>query len=178
VSADDEPAVTIRTAVPADLPELQRVYREASLSNAGDAPLLLARPDLLVFPGEGIARGATRVAVPPGHVRGPVLGFATVNETADGDPDLEDLFVDPRFRRRGIARLLVLDAALSVREAGHRWLWVTGNPHALAFYRAVGFVGAGPVATALGEGVRLRLDVSRPPRADPGTPRGRTRRSG
>jgi hypothetical protein len=33
----------VRTAVAADLPTLQQVFKAASLSNAGDAPLLLAR---------------------------------------------------------------------------------------------------------------------------------------
>ena len=35
-------AVVIRTAVPADLPVLQQVFRAASLSNEDDAQLLLA----------------------------------------------------------------------------------------------------------------------------------------
>lgn len=160
MSGDGEPAVVIRGAVATDLPELRRVYREASLGNAGDAPMLLARPELLVLAGEGVAEGRTRVAVPGRDPRAPVLGFATSAVAADGEPELEDLFVDPRWQRRGIARLLVLDAARSVRETGHRRLWVTGNPHALGFYRAVGFLGDDAVATLLGEGLRLHLDVS------------------
>src|SRR5262249_30679337 len=44
-----ESGLAIRTAVAADLPALQQVYRAASLSNAGDAPMLLARPEFLVF---------------------------------------------------------------------------------------------------------------------------------
>jgi hypothetical protein len=34
-----QPALTIRTAVAADLPALRQVFRTASLSNAGDAPM-------------------------------------------------------------------------------------------------------------------------------------------
>jgi hypothetical protein len=33
------PVTIVRTAVSADLPELRRIYRSASLSNSGDAPL-------------------------------------------------------------------------------------------------------------------------------------------
>ena len=160
MSGDDERTVIIRSAVATDLPELRRVYRDASLGNAGDAPMLLARPELLVLAGEGVTEGRTRVAVPGRGARGPVLGFATLAGAPDGEAELEDLFVDPRWQRRGIARLLVLDAARSVQETGHRRLWVTGNPHALGFYRAVGFVGAHAVPTLLGEGLRLHLDVS------------------
>jgi ribosomal protein S18 acetylase RimI-like enzyme len=153
----------IRTAVATDLPELQRVYAAASLSNEGDAPLLLARPEFLVFAGDGIVEGRTRVAVTgtPGDDR--VLGFATVVVEEDGQLDLEDLFVDPQCRRRGIARRLILDAVRTAREAGHQRLSVTGNPHALAFYRAVGFVEIGQVETALAPAPRLQLDLDQAP---------------
>jgi putative acetyltransferase len=150
----------IRSAVAADLPELRRVFVAASLSNADDAPLLLARPEFLVFAGDGAADGRTRVAVTGPESGGRLLGFATVSLGAGG-PDLEDLFVDPPFHRRGIARRLVLDAVTTVRAAGHRRLSVTGNPHALAFYRALGFVVLGPTDTDLGPGIRMELDLHR-----------------
>lgn len=73
-----EPRLAIRTAVAADLPELQEVYRAASLSNAGDAPVLLARPEFLVFTGDGIAAGRTLVAVAGASGNDRVVGFATV----------------------------------------------------------------------------------------------------
>jgi hypothetical protein len=49
---------------------------------------------------------------------------------------------------------------MSIRQEGHRHLWVTGNPHAVDFYRAVGFVEVGPVAVELGTGLRMCLDVT------------------
>ena len=150
----------IRTAVAADLPALQRIYRAASLSNAGDAPMLLARPEFLVFTGDGVADGRTLVALagPPDEDR--LVGFATVAAGPDDEPELEDLFVDPDRRRRGVARQLVRRVADAARDAGHRRLWVTGNPHALPFYLAVGFVEVEPVATELGgAGLRMSLDL-------------------
>ena len=159
-----EPELTIRTAVAADLPALQQVYRAASLSNAGDAPLLLARPEYLVFTGEGIAAGRTLVALagPPDSRR--IVGFATLASLAPSNGDgleLEDLFVDPDWRRRGVARHLVQQIGNAAREAGGRRLWVTGNPHALAFYLAVGFVQSDQVSTELGTGLRMSLELSR-----------------
>jgi len=155
---ESEPA--IRTAVAADLPALQHVYRAASLSNAGDAPLLLARPEFLVFTGDGIAAGRTLVAVvgPSGNDR--VVGFVTVASGQDDAPELEDLFVDPAWRRRGIARQLVQRIVDTVRDSGHRRLWVTGNPHALAFYLAAGFVKTHQISTELGTGLRMCIDLS------------------
>lgn len=132
--------LAIRTAAAADLPALQQVYRAASLSNAGDAPILLARPEFLIFTGEGIAAGRTLVATvsPTGKDR--VIGFATVVAGEDDSLDREDLFVDPDLHRRGVARHLVRHVVNAARDAGHQRLWVTGNPHALAFYLAVGFI--------------------------------------
>jgi GNAT superfamily N-acetyltransferase len=157
---DARPESVIRTAIAADLPELRRVYKAASLSNAGDAPLLLARPEFLVFAGEGIAEGRTRVegSGPPGE--GQVVGFVTIAVNADGGLELEDLFVDPGWRRRGVARRLVADVVKTAREAGHRRLSVIGNPHALVFYRAVGFAEIDRIATVLGTGLRLELDLT------------------
>jgi GNAT superfamily N-acetyltransferase len=156
-----EPGLAIRTAVAADLPALQQVYRDASLSNAGDAPLLLARPEYLVFTGEGIAAGRTLVALagPPGSGR--IVGFATLATSQDDGLELEDLFVDPGRRRRGVARHLLQQIGDAAREAGARRLWVTGNPHALAFYVAVGFVQSDQVSTELGTGLRMSLELSR-----------------
>lgn len=155
-----ESRLAIRTAVAADLSALQKVYRAASLSNAGDTSMLLARPEFLVFTGDGIAAGRTLVAVagPPGNDQ--IVGFATVATGQDDDPELEDLFVDPTWRRRSVARHLVRQVVDTVRDTGHRRLWVTGNPHALAFYLAVGFVQVGQVSTALGIGLRMSLDLS------------------
>jgi GNAT superfamily N-acetyltransferase len=152
-------ALRIRTAIAADLPALQRVFREASLSNAADAPMLLARPEFLVFAGDGVSEGRTRVAVAGTADDAPIVGFATLVMGDDG-PELDDLFVDPAWRRRGAARRLVLDIAATAQRRGHRYLWVIGNPHALDFYLAVGFVETGRVATELSTGLRMRLDLT------------------
>lgn len=155
----EDPVSTVRTAVPADVPELQRIFRSAALSNPGDAPLLLARPEFLHFAGKGIAQGRTRVAVAGIEGKGAILGFATVTVGDEGEPELEDAFVHPLWQRRGVARRLIEDAVQAVRTSGHQRLWVTANPHAVAFYTAVGFVGSEQVATDLGAGLRLHLDI-------------------
>ncbi|WP_238009935.1 GNAT family N-acetyltransferase [Dactylosporangium sp. AC04546] len=160
----------IRTAIAADLPALRHVYREASLSNPADAPLLLARPEFLYFGGEHVAAGRTWVAE-----EDRIAGFATLTDGPEledlvaggpelgnhvnGGPELEDLFVDPARHRRGIASALVRHVAGVARAAGHRRLWVTGNEQALAFYRAAGFVLVGEVPTELGTGLRMVLDL-------------------
>ena len=151
--------VCIRTAVWADLPELRRIFRSAALSNAGDVEGLLARPEFLEFEGLAVGTGGTRVAQTQRAGTAVVVGFATVNLGEQGEPELDDLFVDPQCQRQGVARRLVEDAVETLRGSGRERLWVTGNPHASAFYTATGFLGTERVDTELGPGLRLHHHV-------------------
>jgi ribosomal protein S18 acetylase RimI-like enzyme len=146
-------SLIIRTAGPDDLPQVRTVYRRSSLSNEGDRDGLLHHPEYLVLPDEGLLEGRTRVAELSN--RG-IVGFATI-ERQSGTAELVDLFVDPDSMRQGVARALVDDAVASLANDGIIALEVTANPHALAFYTAMGFVVVDRVATPLGAGVRMRL---------------------
>jgi GNAT superfamily N-acetyltransferase len=149
-----ETVAIIRLGVPADLPAASDVYRSASLSNAGDRDSLLAHPEYLVLGPEGLAEGRTYVA----EEEGSLVGFATWVE-ADGVFELEDLFVDPGWRRRGIAAALVDRIAQVLRARGVQRLEVTANPHAMGFYRAAGFVDCGAAETVFGLAPRMMLPV-------------------
>ena len=145
----------IRDAGPADLPALRDVYRRASLSNEGDRMNLLANPDALEFPGlEGDDR-RTRVAAAGGRI----AGFATSVPAGDVI-ELDDLFVDPGWMRRGAGRALVLDAVAIARDLGARRIEVTANQHALVFYGKAGFIADHEVRTRFGPGIRMHLDVT------------------
>jgi GNAT superfamily N-acetyltransferase len=144
----------IRLGVPADLSAAADVYRRASLSNAGDHDNLLSHPELLILGPEGLAEGRTYVAEEDGSV----VGFATWAE-ADGSIDLEDLFVDPDWRRRGIAAALVGRIVDVLRARGAECLEVTANPHAREFYTAAGFIDCGVAETDFGAATRMRLTI-------------------
>jgi len=144
----------IRLGVPADLPAASDVYRSASLSNAGDRDNLLAHPEYLVLAPEGLAEGRTYVA----EVQRSLVGFATWIE-AGGVFELEDLFVDPGWRRRGIAAALVDRIAQVLRARGVERLEVTANPHAMGFYRAAGFIDCGVAGTVFGTAPRMALAI-------------------
>jgi GNAT superfamily N-acetyltransferase len=149
----------IRLGTPSDLFAVSGVYRSASLSNAGDRDNLLAHPEYLVMGPEGLIEGRTHVAVEDGSV----VGFATWAETEgdgrDGSVELEDLFVDPPWMRHGIATALVSRIVDVLRSRGARSLAVTASPHALGFYRSVGFVDDGVAETDLGSAPRLLLTI-------------------
>ena len=144
----------IRLGVPADLSAATGVYRRASLSNAGDRDNLLAHPEFLILGPEGLAEGRTYVAEEDGSV----VGFATWAE-ADGSFELEDLFVDPGWRRRGIAIALVSRIVDVLRAGGAEFLEVTANPHAREFYSAAGFTDCGVAETEFGAAPRMRLAI-------------------
>ena len=145
----------IRLGTSADLAAASSVYRRASLSNAGDRDNLLAHPEYLILGPQGLAEGRTHVAEEDGSV----VGFATWAGTA-GTIELEDLFVDPGYVRRGIATALVNCIAEILRARGAKRLEVTANPHALEFYRAVGFTDCGVAETDFGAARRMALMLS------------------
>jgi GNAT superfamily N-acetyltransferase len=145
----------IRLGTSADLAAATSVYRRASLSNAGDRDNLLAHPKYLILGPEGLAEGRTHVAEEDGSL----VGFATWIETA-GTIELEDLFVDPGYMRRGIAAALINRIVEVLRARGVERLEVTANPHALGFYRAVGFIDCGVAETEFGAAPRMELAIS------------------
>jgi GNAT superfamily N-acetyltransferase len=143
--------VRIRLATTDDVGVVRELYRRSSMSNEGDWDLFARHPDLLDWPGHGIDEGRTRVAV----IDDLVVGFATLSFDAS-TPEVEDLFVDPDWMRRGIGRALVEDLIATVRAMGRTALEVDANPHALSFYRRVGFIELGAVAVEYGTGMRMR----------------------
>jgi GNAT superfamily N-acetyltransferase len=147
----------IRDAVPADVAVLRQLYRRASLSNEGDRMNLLAHPDALEWGGLGGDDRRTRVAATAG---GRIAGFATSLPAGDA-LELDDLFVDPDWRRQGAARTLVLDVVAHARNEGIGRIQVTANQHALVFYEKAGFVADHEVQTRFGPGLRMHLDVAR-----------------
>jgi len=150
----EDSVAIIRLGVPADLRAASDVYRSASLSNAGDRDNLLAHPEYLVLGPEGLAEGRTFVA----EEEGSLVGFATWIE-AGGVFELEDLFVDPAWMRRGIATALVNRIAQVLRARGVERLEVTANPDAMGFYRAADFLDCGVAGTVFGPAQRMTLAI-------------------
>ena len=151
---DTDPMIRLGTA--ADLTAVTDIYRRASLSNDGDRDRLLAHPEHLVLEPEGLAEGRTHVAEEDGSV----VAFATWAENEGGRMELEDLFVDPKWMRRGIATALVNRICDELRSRGTDTLEVTASPDALGFYRSVGFIDVGVAQTSFGRAPRLQLRLS------------------
>jgi len=149
--------IRIRDAHAGDEEVLARIFRDASLSNAGDRDSLLAHPEALTFSADLGARARTRVAT---LADGTVVGFATTRSTDPGVLELEDLFVDPGAMRQGVARELVRSIAAAAQREDVARIEVTANVHALGFYDALGFVAGSPVETEFGQARRMHVDVA------------------
>jgi GNAT superfamily N-acetyltransferase len=145
----------IRAAAESDIAVLQALFVASSMSNEGDRANMVEHPAVLVFDGEGVREGRTRVAVDGGEI----VGFSTFVVTPDFI-EVEDLFVEPGRMRGGVGRALIDDLVETARSTSMPCLEVTANPHALEFYEAVGFVAGESVETQFGPGIRMRMVVA------------------
>ncbi len=145
----------IRRALISEQAELEDLQLRASLTNAGDRDALLAHPDAIELPPAQIAAGGVFVA----EWKGAIVGFAAVEPRADGESELDALFVDPNARRRGIGLLLIEHCAELARTRGSAALYVVGNFHAEEFYAACGFNVIGKAETRFGAALRMRMMV-------------------
>jgi GNAT superfamily N-acetyltransferase len=145
----------LRDATSNDLPRLQEVFRRSSLSNEGDRAALLDHPEALIFPPASLSNGRVRVAIMQGDL---IVGFATTVAKV-GFLELDDLFTDPDWKRRGVATTLVDDVVAFATTIGIARISVIANPHAAPFYQHAGFVAEGTVSTDFGEALRMHLTV-------------------
>src|ERR1700722_16953970 len=141
--------VRIRLADCSEQKAPEALQLRASLTNTGNRDALLSQPEAIELPMEQIEVGAVFVA----EWSGGIAGFSAILRRADGATELDALFVEPDFRRRGIGRLLVEHCSNMVRRRGSTALHVIGNPHAEVFYRECGFERMGMAATRFGPGL-------------------------
>ena len=148
-------AILTRPAMPSEQKELERLQLRASLANVGDRDALLAHPDAIELAVDQIACGRVFVS----ECEGEIVGFAAIEPRADGDSELDAMFVEPNMQRRGIGRALVEYCADVARKQGSKYLHVVGNPHAENFYLATGFDKIGMTQTRFGPGLLMRKSV-------------------
>ena len=127
----------------ARLASLEELERRAGLNNPGDREAMLVHPEVIEVALDQIVSGDVFVL----EADGVVAGFAAVKPRSDGNTDLDGLFVEPEMQRRGFGRLLVEYCAGVARTRGSGALYVVGNPHAEAFYKACGFEQIGTSET-------------------------------
>jgi GNAT superfamily N-acetyltransferase len=138
------PQLTIRTAVPADIPEILAFIRELAEYEREPASAVATEADLLRDGFGPVPRFHCLIATWQDQPAGFALFFYNYS-TWRGHAGIyiEDLFVRPAFRGRGIGKsLLAAVAAIAVAEGCHRleWAVLDWNTPAIDFYKSVGAV--------------------------------------
>jgi GNAT superfamily N-acetyltransferase len=133
----------LRRALPSDVPVILQLVRELAEYERAPGEVVASEADLLR---DGFGAGPPRFFVELAECDGQVAGFALWffnYSTWQGRAGLylEDLFVRPALRGRGIGKaLLVHLARTAVAEGCGRFVWqvLDWNAPAIAFYEALG----------------------------------------
>jgi GNAT superfamily N-acetyltransferase len=145
----------LRRAVAADVPEILALVRELAEYERAPAEAVATAADLLR---DGFGAGPPRFHVELAEWDGAVAGFALWffnYSTWQGRPGLylEDLFVRPAHRGRGLGKALLVHLARTALAEGcgrFQWQVLDWNAPAIAFYEALG-------AKALSEWITMRV---------------------
>ncbi len=137
----------IRAAVPADVPVLLQLVRELAVYEREPDAVVATEDDLFrALFGDGTC--SAQVALLDDRPDGDVVGFALwypTFSTWTGQPGmwLEDLFVRPAARGRGLGVALLRALAQVCRERGYprfEWEVLDWNTASIGFYRSLGAV--------------------------------------
>lgn len=141
--------VWTRRARPNERFDLKELQHRSSRALPEYREQLDANPEAIYLPLEQIERGEVVVAEGVGGV----AGFAVILIGQDS-AELDGLFVEPNFWRRGVGTVLVEIAAHEARQAGLS-LTVVAAPAARGFYEKCGFSVEGDAETRFGPALRM-----------------------
>ncbi|GLQ57586.1 GNAT family N-acetyltransferase [Devosia nitrariae] len=144
-------APVIRPARAEERHELIELQRRASLMHEAYREALTAHPEAVDLPAAQIDDGSVLVA----ELGARLAGFIVMLPNG-AEVEVDGLFVEPGFWRRGIGRVLMAAGEAEARPLGVARLSVIAAPEAEAFYAACGFVTTGPESTPFGPAIRMR----------------------
>ncbi|WP_409485020.1 N-acetyltransferase family protein [Arsenicicoccus dermatophilus] len=162
----------IRPATPQDLPALHRLVRDLATYERAPDQATGTEADLgaALFPADGQPRVWADVAEVDGAVVAMAVWFPSFSTwTGRHGIWLEDLYVDPAHRGRGLGGALLATLAHRVVERGWtrlEWTVLDWNAPALGFYRSLGAVGQNGWTTQRLTGEALAHVAARPTTGD------------
>ena len=129
--------------------------RRARLEEAGPLTELVLRSKASWgYSAEFMARCREELRITPAKLTALAVWVAVVNELLAGmialrinpaarTAEIEDFFVEPAVRGRGIGTALAAEGLATCRLEGVRWVSVDADPNAEAIYRRLGFHSTG-----------------------------------
>lgn len=134
--------LTLRPAVPSDIPQILQFIRDLAEYEREPQAAVATAADIQKYAFSEHPLVHVTLAEWEGRPAGFALWFLNFS-TWEGKPGiyLEDLFVSPEFRGRGIGKALLQElAARAVREGWTRFVWqvLDWNTPAIDFYEAHG----------------------------------------
>jgi diamine N-acetyltransferase len=152
--------LTLRPAVPTDAALIVSYIRELAAFEREPEAAIATESDILRYAFSGNPLVWVTMAEWKGEPAGFALWFLNFS-TWQGKPGiyLEDLFVRPRYRGKGIGKSLLKHlAALAVKEGWTRFVWqvLDWNTPAIEFYEAMGAKVMRPWLTCRVEGAAIQ----------------------
>jgi GNAT superfamily N-acetyltransferase len=135
---------------------LEDLQRRASLVYEETRAQLLAFPEAIELPAIQLSEHRVRVA----ETAQEVIGFAVLLPKDTRALELDGLFVEPKYWRKGVGRALIHDAIGLARLANAPAIDVIANPKAEAFYLQAGFAVYGACETRFGPAILMRLELA------------------
>ena len=154
MSAPD--AITLRPAIPAELPALRDLTWRITLAEPAYADQARAQPDAVEGPTDAFEQDGVIVA----ELAGRLAGYVAVVPHPDADAEIDGLFIEPDLQGRGIGRRLLLAGLDRLRASGEDRVTVVASPAAIAVYEACGFRQLGPTRTLFGPAVLMEAVLS------------------
>ncbi len=144
------PAFTIRETRPADLEEILRhrrmMFYDMGYQNSDALDLMVkrSRPNIERYLADGSYRGWFALAADARVVAGVGL---IITELVSGPlspeqtcrPYLLNVYTDPEFRHRGLARQLTVKAIEWCRTQGFKVVWLHASKYGRPLYESLGF---------------------------------------
>jgi ribosomal protein S18 acetylase RimI-like enzyme len=143
MTVQPEESLIVRAAREDDVQIIYEMLRESAAAQGDENALCVDRDNLLQ---DGFRASPPKywclLAEAGGRPAGLALYFFIYSTwTSRQQLYLEDLYVSPHFRRRGVARLLMSELARIASAAGClriRWLVLRENAAAIEFYESIG----------------------------------------
>jgi len=150
-------SVNIRRARVGEASALTELALRSKASWGYDVAFMAVCRAELTLSDEDVACGLTYVL----QVDEAIQGFYALSSSGQGRMQLDQLFVEPRAKRRGYGRALLRHAEQCARDAGAVVLEIQSDPFAEGFYCSMGAVRRGyqPSASIAGRELPL-LEVA------------------